>query len=329
MSRLPILNRIYTGGAVSVMRRWPSSFVDLVLTSPPYFKLRDYGVKGQLGLEQSPDEYVARLVEVLSECGRVLKPTGSLYLNLGDTYRDKTLLGIPWRVAFALISEGWLLRNAIIWAKPHGLPSPIKDRLNTTYEFIFHFTQNREYYFDLDPIRVPNKGTYRVGSKTRRFSTDARLPHRPGIPVAGNFKPHPLGKNPGDVWTIGPETRPKKYIAPGETAHFAPYPEALCEQPIKAACPPDGIVLDPFMGSGTTALVARRLGRHFLGVELSPKYAKLARRRLRIHASPLPPHRSSRSFNSRSSRRTPIERLCSKDVRKRAPSFSSGQERVE
>lgn len=329
MSRRPALDRIYVGDSVAVMRRWPDQFVDLVLTSPPYFNLRDYGVAGQLGLERAPEEYVASLMKVIRECGRVMKSTGSLYLNIGDTYKGKTLLGIPWRVAFAMIEEGWLLRNEIVWAKPHGLPTPIKDRLNTTHEKIFHFVKSPKYYFDLDAIRVPTKGTYREGSKTRRFMTDTRLPHRPGVPVAGNFKPHPLGKNPGDVWTIGPETRPKKYIAPGETAHFAPYPEALCERPIKAASPPDGIVLDPFMGSGTTALVARRLGRHFLGTELSPEYARLARRRLRLHASPLPSHRSSRSFKSRSSRATPIKRLCSKNVRKRDLSFSSGQDRVQ
>lgn len=266
MRRHPALDTIYVGDAATVLRRWPDAFVDLVLTSPPYFNLRDYGVAGQLGLEAAPEDYVEGLLAVLRECRRVLKPTGSLYLNLGDTYRDKSLLGIPWRVALALTREGWLLRNAIIWHKPYGLPSPIKDRLTNAYEFIFHFTRPRDYYFDLDAIRVPVKGTYRDGVPTRRPPSGRR--HRPGVPVAGNFRPHPLGKNPGDVWSIGPEVRPKRYIVPGATAHFAPYPEALCERPIRAASPPRGIVLDPFMGSGTTALVARRLGRHFLGIEI-------------------------------------------------------------
>lgn len=327
MSSLPTLDRIYVGDAVSVMRRWPDSFVDLVLTSPPYFNLRDYGVGGQIGLEKAPEEYIARMMQVVRECGRILKPTGSLYLNIGDTYRGKTLLGIPWRVALAMTAEGWLLRNEIVWAKPHGLPTPIKDRLNTTHEKIFHFVKQPTYYFDLDAIRVPTKGTYREGSKTRRFAKGARLPHRPGVPVAGNFRPHPLGKNPGDVWTIGPETRPKKYIAPGETAHFAPYPEALCERPILAASPPDGIVFDPFVGSGTTALVARRLGRHFLGTELSPEYARLARRRLALNKPPHVPSCSHRSFPPRSSRGTPIKRLCSYEGARGGLSFSTEQER--
>lgn len=328
MTRRPIVNRIYVGDAVPVLRTWPKGFVDLVLTSPPYFNLRDYGVRGQIGLEDGPAAYVDNLMSVLRECGRVLKPTGSLFLNLGDTYRAKSLLGIPWRVAFALLEEGWLLRNAIIWHKPHGLPTPIKDRLNTTYEFVFHFVKSRVYYFDLDAIRVPVKGTYREGSRTRRFPKGAsRLPHRRGVPVAGNFRPNPLGKNPGDVWSIGPETRPKRYIAPGEATHFAPYPEALCERPILAACPPDGIVLDPFMGSGTTAVVARRLGRQYLGIELSPEYAALARRRLRLNRPPPAVKCSSRSFKSGSSRRTPLKRLRSKDAPESRLSFSTGQER--
>lgn len=327
MSCLPNLNQIYVGDGVRVMRRWPDAFVDLALTSPPYFNLRDYGVRGQIGLEKEPAEYIARMMDVVRECGRILKSTGSLYLNIGDTYQRKTLLGIPWRLAFAMLEEGWLLRNEIVWAKPHGLPTPIKDRLNTTHEKIFHFVKQPSYYFDLDAIRVPTKGTYREGSKTRRFDKDARLPHRAGIPVAGNFRPHPLGKNPGDVMVVGPETRPKKYIAPGGTAHFAPYPEALCELPIKAASPPDGIVFDPFMGSGTTALVARRLGRHFLGTELSADYARLARRRLAMHRPPPILGCSHRSFRPRSSRGTPIKRLCSRNAMEGDLSFSPGQER--
>lgn len=282
--RRPRLDHIYVGEAEKVLRRWPSGFVDLCVTSPPYFQLRDYGHQEQLGLEERPGSYVRRLLGVLGQVRRVLKPSGSLYLNLGDTYRDKSLVGIPWRVARELTRRGWYLRNAIVWYKPHGLPSAIKDRLTNRYEFVFHLTRSRRYYFDLDPLRIPN-----VDRRTRRLTGPVRrgaqgIDHQPGAVVAGNFTPDPRGKNPGDVWAIGPETRPKRFISPGETMHYAPFPETLAEGPILAASPRGGIVLDPFLGSGTTAFVARRLGRRFLGVELVPRYARLARRRLRQRA---------------------------------------------
>lgn len=303
--RRPRLDRIYVGDAEKVLRRWPPGFVDLCVTSPPYFQLRDYGHQEQLGLEKSPETYVRRLLGVLGQVGRVLKPGGSLYLNLGDTYRDKSLLGIPWRVARELTRRGWYLRNAIVWYKPHGLPSAIKDRLTNRYEFVFHLTRSPRYFFNLDPLRVPN-----VDSRTKRLTGPVRrgaqgIDHRPGLAVAGNFTPDPRGKNPGDVWAIGPETRPKRFITPGETTHYAPFPETLAEGPTLAASPRGGIVLDPFIGSGTTAVVARRLGRRFLGVELVPRYARLARRRLRHRVRH--PGRGFRLWNfceSRSTRRS-------------------------
>ena len=277
--RAPVLDRIYVGDAEQVLRGWPSGFVDLCVTSPPYFQLRDYGHQDQIGLEETPEEYIRRLVAVLEQAGRVLRPGGSLYLNLGDTYRGKSLLGIPWRVATELTGRGWYLRNAIVWYKPYGLPSAIKDRLTNRYEFVFHLTRSRRYFFTLDPIRIPNT------SRRRRLTGPVRrgaqgLNHRPGLLVAGNFIPNPKGKNPGDVWTIGPESRPKQYIAPGETTHFAPFPEELVSRPVLAASRPGEVVLDPFIGSGTTALVARRLGRRFLGIELVAAYARLAERRI-------------------------------------------------
>lgn len=325
--KAPILDRIYTGEAAGSLRRWPDSFIDLAFSSPPYFQLRDYGVAGQLGREDAPEAYVEGLLVVVREIRRVLADRGSFYLNVGDTYRGKSLLGIPWRVALAMTAEGWLLRNAIIWHKPYGLPSSIKDRLTSRYEFIFHFTKTADYYYDLDAIRTPHKGPHRDRIRTRRLpSGGPQLPHRPGVPVPGNYRPHPLGKNPGDVWTIGPETRPKRYIVPGETtAHYAPFPETLVEPAIKAACPVGGIVLDPFIGSGTTAVVARRLGRHFLGIELSAEYARLARRRL-AYTRPHTPRCSTPSFNPRSSLRTASTLPCSKDASGSAPSFSSRQQ---
>lgn len=301
--RVPDLDKIYVGDSERVLRRWPSGFVDLCVTSPPYFQLRDYGHQGQIGLEETPRAYVKRLLGVLDQVRRVLKPGGSLYLNLGDTYRDKSLLGIPWRVAQELTGHGWYLRNAIIWYKPHGLPSAIKDRLTNRYEFVFHLTRSRRYYFDLDPIRVPNT-SHRIRRPTAPVRRGAQgLRHGPGLVVAGNFTPNPRGKNPGDVWTIGPETRPKEYIVRGKAMHYAPFPEALAEDPILAGSPPGGVVLDPFMGSGTTAAVAKRLGRKFLGVELVPDYATLARARVRQAAAALK-SRSHRSFSNCSLRRT-------------------------
>lgn len=266
----PRLNQIYVGEAERVLRRWPAGFVDLCVTSPPYFQLRDYGHPEQIGLEPTPRAYVRRLARVLGQVRRVLKPGGSLYLNLGDTYRDKSLQGIPWLVVRELARRGWYLRNAIVWYKPHGLPSAIKDRLTNRYEFVFHLTRSRRYYFNLDPLRVPN-----TDPRTRHLTGPVRrgaqgLDHGSGRVVAGNFTPDPRGKNPGDVWAIGPETRPKRYIAPVATTHYAPFPESIAERPILAASPDGGIVLDPFIGSGTTAIVARRLRRRFLGVELVP-----------------------------------------------------------
>ncbi len=293
--KTPRLNHIYVGDAAAVLRRWPAGFVDLCVTSPPYFQLRDYGHRDQIGLEPTPDEYTRRLLAVMRQVRRVLKPEGSLYLNLGDTYRDKSLLGIPWRVERQLARRGWYLRNAIVWHKPHGLPSAIKDRLTNRYEFVFHLTRSRRYYFNLDPLRVPN-----VDPRTQKLTGPVRhgaqgLAHSSGAVVAGNFVPDPRGKNPGDVWAIGPDTRPKRFIVPGKTMHYAPFPESLVDRPILAASPAGGVVLDPFMGSGTTALVARRLGRRFLGIELVPAYVELAGARLA---------RSRRSFPSRSHRGT-------------------------
>lgn len=317
MKPTPRLNQIYVGDAEQVLRTWPTGFVDMCLTSPPYFQMRDYGHADQLGLEETPDQYVRRLLGVMREVRRVLKPDGSLYLNLGDTYRKKSLLGIPWRVARALGGRGWYLRNAIVWYKPHGMPSAIKDRLTTRYELVFHFTRSRRYYFDLDAIRVPHDRSYGAQGLPARLRHGVQgLDHRPGRPVAGGFIPDPRGKNPGDVWSIGPETRPKRFIAPvGTTEHFAPFPEALCERPILAGSPEGGIVLDPFIGSGTTALVARRLGRKFLGIELVEEYAALTRARLRAD-------RCDRSLSPRCHRTTRKALKPRRNVPNAALSFS-------
>ena len=450
------------------------------MTSPPYWGLRDYGVKGQIGLEFHPQEYVENLVKLFSEARRVLKPSGSLFLNLGDTYcstkgycrnaggsvtsisqpafkvlngtrnpnrmlrpdgkwlQPKQLLMIPARVAIALQDDGWVLRNDIIWNKPNGMPTSVKDRLANRYEHVFHFVKSKRYFFDLDAIRVPHRSLHPQGRSRRAI--EGRTPHtnrhlfglrkagtgyvghaagkNPGdvIKAAGGKRSdtpyrynnlhlswllygrdevHPAGKNPGDIVVCSPETRrlgeiidskqavkvpsgkgwighppggmarilrenDQRWLSPGgknpgdfwtistrpfKGAHFAVYPEKLCEMPIKAACPESvckrcgipreritqrwgwqgsvwndrqpnrtpagrrgptrlwaekpvyrtkgwtrcgckagfrsGIVFDPFAGAGTTLVVAKRLGRRYLGCDLNRDYVKLARRRLR------------------------------------------------
>jgi DNA modification methylase len=275
---MPDLNRIYHGDAKAVLSTWPDSFVDLCLTSPPYWKVKDYGVPNQLGQEETPEAYIDSLVDTLMEVGRVLKPSGSLYLNLGDTYRARSLLALPWRVAIRLINSGYLLRNDIVWAKRNSLPTSTTTRFRNSHEYVFFLVKQPGYYFNLDAVREPHQ------TKTKTLQVEQR-PHGSSRKIrGGGFPGHMNGKNPADVFSLHTENRPKKYIVPGYDfeGHFAPFPESLCEKPILASCPPGGIVLDPFMGSGTTAVVARRLGRQFLGIDLSAEYVKLAEARLRV-----------------------------------------------
>lgn len=270
----PALNQIYQGDAKDVLAAWPQHLAHLCLTSPPYFQQRDYGVVGQLGLEETPEAYIARLVMILDQVHRVLRADGSLYLNLGDSYHARSLMGIPWRVALALTERGWLLRNCIVWSKKNPLPTSTTTRYCNAHEFLFFFVKARDYFFDLDAVREPHCG----GPRT--FQARRRRIGRLGTVRGGNFAGHPLGKTPRDVWELHTENRPKKYIVPGYRGHFAPFPESLCERPIRASSPRGGVVVDPFIGSGTTALVARRLGRRYLGIDLSAEYVELARKRL-------------------------------------------------
>lgn len=436
------VNRIIHGDALQVLKKIPKDSVDMVMTSPPYWGLRNYGADackvwdgkpgcrhewvegsvyydkprhgmnsvtmgvssvageassgpapesmfchkcgawyGQLGLEPSPEMYVKHLLEIFREVRRVLKPTGSFYLNMGDTYAGsncgshdhreksknfngrkqygskygkaasqagvsiprKSLCMVPERVALVMVDEGWILRNKIIWHKPNPMPSPVKDRLNNTWEYLFHFVKKQRYYYDLDAIREPHKtaslertrrkwdghrepGTSWQGmdiskmchpkgknpgdfvstrkrdkidsQKTMRmrsapepgeknaFNPKGKNPgdfvkHDVAVGRIGNFSYsdplhtrayNPDGKNPGDVFEITTK--------PFHGAHFAVYPEELCIKPIKSSCPLDGIVLDPFCGAGTTCLVAKKLGRNFIGIEINEKYCEMARKRL-------------------------------------------------
>ncbi|WP_018686721.1 DNA-methyltransferase [Actinokineospora enzanensis] len=305
--------------------------MDTIITSPPYFGVRDYGHEQQLGAESDVDGWVNGLRLVARELARVLRPSGSLWLNLGDSYSrrpaegasPKSLLLGPARVALALVRDGWTLRNEVIWAKTNPMPSSVADRLTTTHELIYFFTRSTRYHFDLDPIRQPLvSGKRQNPSDTPRSYPPAGIgaTNRKGWTLndnrglsrlkASGLSGHPLGKNPGDVWSLP--------TAGFRGGHFAAFPMSLAERPLLATCPErvcsecgvswhralerrdgrllavgdleptcicgadgvPGVVLDPFMGTGTTALAAEKHGRDWIGIELSPTYAELAEQRL-------------------------------------------------
>ena len=220
-------NDIHTGDAVDTLADLPESSVHMVMTSPPYFGLRDYGVDGQIGLEESLDEYIAELVDVFREVRRVLRPDGSAWLNLGDSYDGgKNKMLVPHRVAIALQDDGWIVRNDVTWAKPNPMPSSVKDRLNTTTEQVFHLVPEPDYWYDLDAIREPHGGHYRDFDGSGDYSANESQPTQHNK-RGGN---HPSGKNPGDVFEVTTKPFPE--------AHFAVYPPELVEKPLKATCPP-------------------------------------------------------------------------------------------
>ena len=399
------INKITCGDSLELLKKTDSNFVDCVITSPPYWGLRDYkkatkiwggnefcehewgkGIKrhqeapgktsmvkqkgleytietcfcnkcgawkGQFGLEPHPQLYIEHLVDICREIKRVLKPGGSFYLNIGDSYfcspagnkyledlmskrniskgtieaqfesqrsksfkpdgkwcQAKQLMLIPSRCAIALQEDGWILRNDILWLKPNPMPCSVTDRLNNTYEHFFFFVKNQEYYYDLDSIREkPKTGTEYVrhasgvkgneGAVSRQSNEDmanhplgknpgdiirlqeARKKQKEYISKSGggggcippsDLVNHPLGKNPGDVFEVT--------VLPFADAHFAVFPPTLVEKPIKSSCPPNGVVLDPFSGSGTTSLVAKQLGRKYMGFDINPDYCEMARARI-------------------------------------------------
>lgn len=282
-------NRVLVGDARAMIDRLPAGSIDCVITSPPYFQLRDYGVEGQIGLEETVDEWVDELRLAARGLARVLKPTGSLWLNLGDTYarrvsfgapRKSLLLG-PERLLSALAADGWIVRNKVVWAKRNPMPHSVTDRLSNSHEVIYFLTRQPTYYFDLDAIRLPHssrpKGrpgsTYPPTAASPPLARDPRGGNRGLVALkARGMVGHPLGRNPGDVWTLA--------SANFRGAHFATFPPALIERPLLAACPEGGVVLDPFFGAGTVGLVAERHGRDWIGIELNPAYAKLAEKRI-------------------------------------------------
>lgn len=321
------------GDAGEVLSRLPDSCIDFAMTSPPYWGKREYE-GGGIGLEPDYRDFVRHLAAVFLELKRVLKPEGSFWLNIGDTYQDKGLVGIPWRVAFELMDrQGWILRNSVIWNKVKSGMDNTKDRLGNVHENVFHFVKQPRYYYNTDAIRskpreakivngavVSATGVSGVrykrqielstalsdGEKREAFQAldrmladvaagrisdfrmiirgQQRATHSDSERVSGRAKElrdkgfyflryHPSGSKPSDVWDIIPEDTQNR------GTHFAPYPVDLCRIPILATCPEDGVVLDPFCGTGTTLLAARDLGRKSVGIDLSRHYLELAQER--------------------------------------------------
>ena len=290
--------RLLLGDALDQLRTLPDGSVDCIVTSPPYYGLRDYGTPGQYGLEATPAAYVETMRALFAEARRVLADDGTLWLNLGDSYSaggqgvhggsgltggapayaprptrasgfaPKNLLMIPERVAIALQDDGWILRNRIIWHKPNAMPESVTDRLSQRYEPLFLLTKSQRYHFDLDAIREPHAApTRKAGAHAFR----ARDLNHQRTATGAYTGPDDRGRNPGDVWQIA--TRP--YPA----AHFAVFPIDLPLRCIKAGCRPGGTVLDPFSGSGTTGAAARQLDRRYVGIDLNPAYHDLAKER--------------------------------------------------
>lgn len=294
------MNRIFQGDSLEALRGLDSNLVDCVATSPPYWGLRDYGVEGQLGLERRYEDYIARLCDIFDEVKRVLKAEGTCWVVMGDTYGgmmgfsekwankahwhpkkpiqrngiQKCLCQVPSRFAIEMCVRGWILRNEIIWWKPNCLPASVKDRFTVDYEKVFFFVKQGRYWFEqqFEPYRERLdrwSGDTVVENESRRWAEGTGQ----NVARMGRMmRPNPNGRNKRCVWSIPTSSFPE--------AHFAVFPEELIAPMIIAGCPEGGIVLDPFMGSGTTAVVARKLGRQFLGIELNPKYCEMAKRRI-------------------------------------------------
>lgn len=284
MNKPEIANKIFTGDSLTSLKAMPTNSIDCIVTSPPYYGQRDYGMDGQIGNENKPEEYIENLVNIFNECKRVLKDSGSLWLNLGDKYNKGNLMGMPWRVALALQNEGWILRNDIIWHKPNAMPHSAKNRLTTDHEYIFFFTKkSKDYYYDQDAIREEHK-TFSKDSKMKggrnHFGKNGGTPEKGKNSGNSNLHDgrwdqafHPNGRNKRTVWNVP--------LSKFRGAHFAVFPERLIEPCILAGCPKDGIVLDPFFGAGTTGFVATQHGRKYVGLELNPEYAEIAENRLK------------------------------------------------
>lgn len=300
------LNKIYKGNSLEILKQFPDNSVDCCVTSPPYYGLRNYDEKEQIGLEKTPQEYIIKLVKVFTEVYRILKPQGTIWINIGDSYagsgkgsathpktnhkymqnnnkgthqltvhnfktdkiKPKDLIGIPWMLAFALRESGWYLRQEIIWSKNNPMPESVKDRCTKAHEQLFLLTKRKKYYFDAEAIKTisktPKDDRGKRGNKKR---TPTQLVN--GIRNTGVYEK----ANKRSVWTENTQSF--------KEAHFATFPEKLIVDCILAGCPENGIVLDPFMGSGTTALVAKKKNRNYIGIDLNQTYIDIAEKRLK------------------------------------------------
>lgn len=278
-----IQNRVLCGDAARVLATIPDQCIDCVVTSPPYYRQRDYQASNQLGSEDSPAEYVTQLRQVFLQVSRVLKPAGTLWLNLGDKFDKGRQLGMPWRVALDLMDNGWILRNEIIWHKPNAMPSPVKNRLTIDHETLFFFVKQPDYFYDADAIREPHV-TFSENSQMK--GGRKHFGRRGGTPEAGKNKGssnlhdgrwdqafHPKGRNKRTVWSIP--------LSKNRDAHFAVFPSPLVETCLKAGCPQKGLVLDPFCGTGTTLQVAQELKLAYVGIDVSKEYCAISRKNLK------------------------------------------------
>jgi len=312
-------NRIFPGDCLTVLRGLPDQSVDCCVTSPPYWGLRDYGVQGQIGLEQSPSAYVSKLLQVFLEVRRVLRDSGTLWLNIGDTYigyhgnrnsgdepapsdkpgyrenmrgttvgadtlKNKDLAGIPWRTAFSLQDSGWYLRCDCIWSKPNPMPESVKDRPTRSHEYVFLFSKKEKYYFDSRAIREPSAEARGGRPQSKQALSFARTVNEPLRPDLFSSKPRQHRKDRKPVCCDKMSRNRRSVwevpVRPFREAHFATFPPDLIRPCILAGCPRGGTVLDPFFGAGTTGVVCLQEGRKFVGIELNPSYVSLARQRL-------------------------------------------------
>ncbi|WP_198805848.1 DNA-methyltransferase [Leptolyngbya sp. BL0902] len=275
-------NFVLNGEALEVLKNFPSSIVQTVVTSPPYYGQRDYCADDQIGMEQTPEEYIERLVNIFDEVKRVLREDGTLWLNIGDKYINGNLAGLPWRLAIALKERGWLLRSDIIWHKPNAMPSSVQNRPTTDHEYIFLFAKNSKYFYDADSIREPH---VTFSEKSKMKGGRNHLGKEGGTPEQGKNSGnsnlhrgrwdqafHPKGRNKRTVWEVP--------LSKFREAHFAVFPEKLIEPCILAGSSEGSVVLDPFFGSGTTGLVSLMKGRKFIGIELNKHYCEIAIKRI-------------------------------------------------
>jgi site-specific DNA-methyltransferase (adenine-specific) len=307
-----MINKVIQGDTLEVLKTIPDESVDCIITSPPYYGLRDYGVEGQVGLEKTLDDYLNKLLEITKECKRVLKKTGTLWWNHGDSYSTqhetgtidretgwkssgndrnprqkehgranggniptKSLMMTPYRLALRMIDEqGWIMRNQVIWFKPNCMPASVKDRFTVDYEPVFFFAKSKKYYFKqlLEPNITEIKKD--VIWKGNQSRSWIKGKSISDKNTLGSAK-NEQGRNKRCVWRV--TTKPFK------EAHFATFPEDLVRPMIDAGCPEGGIVLDPFAGAGTTLKVARDLGKNYIGIELNPEYVKIAEARIKYY----------------------------------------------